>query len=159
MSERARRARKSLAATRRGSNQRQHAIRAASFAFLALLILGGGIALAMGDLFGQRGTPTSALAVAVRASMAGFTPAIIEARPGELVEIDFWTTDSAPHLVGGVHTLISDELGIFETLPAQSRRTIHLTAPSEPGDYDFYCDTCCGGKASPSMHGTLRVSG
>jgi heme/copper-type cytochrome/quinol oxidase subunit 2 len=29
--------------------------------------------------------------------------------------------------------------------------------PMTPGDYDIYCDTCCGGKASPTMHGTLRI--
>jgi len=24
--------------------------------------------------------------------------------------------------------------------------------------YDIYCDTCCGGKASPTMHGKLIVT-
>jgi heme/copper-type cytochrome/quinol oxidase subunit 2 len=30
-------------------------------------------------------------------------------------------------------------------------------APTRPGDYDFWCDSCCGGKESPTMHGILRV--
>jgi heme/copper-type cytochrome/quinol oxidase subunit 2 len=29
--------------------------------------------------------------------------------------------------------------------------------PAAPGEYDIYCDTCCGGKESPTMHGTLLV--
>ena len=71
--------------------------------------------------------------------------------------LELWTTDAAPHLHGGVHTLISDELGIYEELPAESRRTVELEMPTAPGEYDIYCDTCCGGKASPSMHGKIVV--
>jgi heme/copper-type cytochrome/quinol oxidase subunit 2 len=57
-----------------------------------------------------------------------------------------------------VHTLISDELGIYEELPAESRRTVTMQMPAEPGTYDIYCDTCCGGKDSPTMHGRLHVA-
>jgi heme/copper-type cytochrome/quinol oxidase subunit 2 len=42
-------------------------------------------------------------------------------------------------------------------LPADSRRSVSLPMPTEPGTYDIYCDTCCGGKQSPTMHGQLRV--
>jgi heme/copper-type cytochrome/quinol oxidase subunit 2 len=61
-----------------------------------------------------------------------------------------------------VHTMISDELGIYEELPAagatgESRRVVEITTPTAPGSYDIYCDTCCGGKASPTMHGKLIV--
>lgn len=89
--------------------------------------------------------------------MAGFDPAVITARAGELLTLDLWTTDAAPHLQGGVHTLISDELSFYEELPAESRRTVTLRMPTTAGDYDIYCDTCCGGKQSPTMHATLRV--
>ena len=81
---------------------------------------------------------------------------------GETVALELWTTDSAPHLHGGVHTLISDELGIYEELPAagttgESRKVVSIDTPTTPGTYDIYCDTCCGGKASPTMHGSLVV--
>jgi heme/copper-type cytochrome/quinol oxidase subunit 2 len=94
--------------------------------------------------------------------MAGFTPAEIRVPAGATVALELWTTDAAPHLENGVHTMISDELGIYEELPAagatgESRRIVKVTAPAEPGSYDIYCDTCCGGKASPSMHGKLIV--
>jgi heme/copper-type cytochrome/quinol oxidase subunit 2 len=61
------------------------------------------------------------------------------------------------HLTGGVHTLVSDTLNVRFELPAQSRKTITITAPTAPGDYDFWCDSCCGGKDNPQMHGKLRV--
>jgi plastocyanin len=95
--------------------------------------------------------------------MAGFTPSEVKVPAGQTVSLELWTTDAAPHLEGGVHTMISDELGIHEELPAagptgESRKVVTITAPAVPGTYDIYCDTCCGGKASPSMHGTLTVT-
>lgn len=131
--------------------------RAAAFAIVVVAIVGVGIVLAAGDLLGQRGTATTAGAIPVRMSMAGFDPTVIHAKPGETLTIDFWTTDAAPHLEGGVHTWISPALGLNVELPAESRKTFTFTAPTTPGDYDFWCDTCCGGKASPTMHGTLHV--
>lgn len=145
------------AVAQQSAERRQQRKRAAMFALVVVAVLGVGTWLATSDLFGQRGTPTTGQAVAVRASMAGFTPSVIEARAGETVTIDFWTTDAAPHLAGGVHTFISDQLGIYEELPAESRVTFSFAAPSAPGDYDIYCNTCCGGKESPSMHGLIRV--
>jgi len=90
-------------------------------------------------------------------SMAGFAPQTLEAAPGQTLTIDWWNQDNAMHLEGGVHTLVSDQLGIHDSLPAESRKTITISAPSTPGDYDFWCDSCCGGRESPTMHGTLRV--
>lgn len=121
---------------------------------VASVLLVGGI-LAFGDFFGR--PDGTAAATPVRMSMAGFEPQVIHARAGEELALELWTTDAAPHLEGGVHTLISDELGIHEQLPAESRRTVALRMPTEPGNYDIYCDTCCGGKDSPSMHGRLHV--
>jgi hypothetical protein len=113
--------------------------------------------LAFGDFLGRPDADTTG-ATPVRMSMAGFEPQIITARAGTDLQIELWTTDAAVHLEGGVHTMISDELGIYEELPAESRRTVTIHMPMTPGDYDIYCDTCCGGKGSPSMHGTLRVT-
>jgi hypothetical protein len=78
------------------------------------------------------------------------------------VTLDWWTNDAAVHLQGGVHTMISEELGLREELPAagasgESRRIVAFTAPMQAGEYDIYCDTCCGGKASPTMHGKIVV--
>ena len=122
-----------------------------------VVVLGVGVLLAFGDFFGRPDASPST-AIPVRMSMAGFDPGVISAKAGAEVELELWTTDGAVHLQGGVHTVISDELGIYEELPAESRRTGTLRMPTTPGDYDIYCDTCCGGKQSPTMHGTLQVS-
>jgi len=50
-----------------------------------------------------------------------------------------------------------DDQHIYVKIPAEARQAYSFTAPTTPGDYDFYCNTCCGGKESPTMHGTLRV--
>jgi heme/copper-type cytochrome/quinol oxidase subunit 2 len=143
--------------------QRRNAqLRKAAFGLVVAFVLGGGVYLAAGDLFGQRGAATTADAIPVRLSMAGFTPGEIRVPAGQTVAIELWTTDAAPHLQDGVHTLISDELGIHEELAAagptgESRRVVQIETPTTPGTYDIYCNTCCGGKASPTMHGKLIV--
>lgn len=125
-------------------------------AVIVVLVLGTGLVLGFGDFFGRPNADTAA-AMPVRMSMAGFDPQVITAKAGTDLELELWTTDAAMHLQGGVHTVINEELGIYEELPAESRRTVTLHMPTAPGDYDIYCDTCCGGKDSPTMHGKLRV--
>lgn len=137
-------------------------LRQSAFVLVVVAVLGGGVYLAAGDLLGQRGAASTANAIPVRLSMAGFTPAEIHVPAGQEVALELWTTDAAPHLEGGVHTMISDELGIREELRAagmsgESRRVVRISTPARPGTYDIYCDTCCGGKASPTMHGKLVV--
>ncbi len=132
-------------------------LRLAAFGLLVFAIIGVGVVLAARDLVGQRATPTTVDAIPVQMSMAGFDPAVIHAKPGQTLSIDFWTTDAAPHLQRGVHTWISPELGLNVELPAESRKQFSFTAPTTPGDYDFWCDSCCGGYESPTMHGILRV--
>jgi len=118
-------------------------------------ILAGGIWLGFGDFLGR--PAHNGEVISMRISMAGYDPDVLVATPGATLRIDWWNTDNAMHLEGGVHTLIAPELGIREVLAAESRRMIEITAPMRPGEYDFYCDSCCGGAASPTMHGTLKV--
>ena len=146
----------------RAQQRRRGRIRTAAFGVVVVAVLGAGVYLAAGDLFGQRGSASSADAIPVRLSMAGFTPGEIRVPAGRTVAIELWTTDAAPHLDNGVHTMISDELGIYEQLAAagatgESRRIVEITTPATPGTYDIYCDTCCGGKDSPTMHGTIVI--
>jgi cytochrome c oxidase subunit II len=142
--------------------RRSDRIRKSAFGLVVAVVLGGGLYLAAGDLLGQRGAASTAEAIPVRLSMAGFTPGEIRVPAGQKVAIELWTTDAAPHLDNGVHTMISDELGIHEQLLAagptgESRRVVEITTPTTPGTYDIYCDTCCGGRDSPTMHGKLVV--
>jgi cytochrome c oxidase subunit 2 len=145
------------------AERRSRRIRQGAFGLVVAAILAVGGYLAFGDLAGQRGAATTAEAIPVRLSMAGFTPSEVKVPAGQTVSLELWTTDAAPHLHNGVHTMISDELDIYEELPAagptgESRKVVTITAPTKPGTYDIYCDTCCGGKASPSMHGKLTVT-
>jgi cytochrome c oxidase subunit 2 len=138
--------------------RRSFRIRAAAFGVITVVILGMGMFLAAGVFFGQRDSTTVADAVPVRLSMAGFDPKVITAKAGATLNLDFWNTDNAMHLDGGgVHTFIMDDQHIYVKIPAEARQAFSFAAPRTPGDYDFYCDTCCGGKASPTMHGILRV--
>ncbi|MDA8201890.1 MAG: cupredoxin domain-containing protein [Chloroflexi bacterium] len=130
-----------------------------AFGLIVVVILGAGTYMAASVFLGQRGSSTEAGYLPVRLSMAGFDPKVIQAKAGEPVKLDFWNTDNAMHLDGGgVHTFIMDSQKIYVKIPAEARQQYEFTAPATPGDYDFYCNTCCGGKASPTMHGTLHVS-
>lgn len=141
-----------------GAELRSWRIRAAAFGLITVVILGIGMFLAAGVFFGQRDSTTAADVLPVRLSMAGFDPKVITAKAGATVNLDFWNTDNAMHLDGGgVHTFIMDDQHIYVKIPAEARQAFSFTAPRMPGNYDFYCNTCCGGKASPTMHGTLRV--
>jgi cytochrome c oxidase subunit 2 len=132
-------------------------LRVVAFLVVAVAILGSGIYLAGSVFMGQRDKPSTPGAFAMRISMDGFDPNPITAKPGETLTIDWWNTDASMHLTNGVHTLVSDTLNVRFELPAESRKTITLTAPTSPGDYDFWCDSCCGGKDNPKMHATLHV--
>jgi cytochrome c oxidase subunit 2 len=133
--------------------------RYAAAGLLVVGVLAAGLVLGFGDFIGRPNTDRASgrEAIPLRMSMAGFTPTTITGTAGQTLTLELWTTDAAPHLHGGIHTLISDELDIYEELAAESRRTVKLQMPTTPGEYDIYCDTCCGGKASPSMHGKIRV--
>ena len=134
------------------ASTRPSKLRALAFMVVAVAILGGGIYLAGSVFMGQRDKPSTPGAFAMRISMDGFDPNPITAKPGETLTIDWWNTDAAMHLTNGVHTMVSDALKIDFALPAESRKTITITAPTAPGDYDFWCDSCC------KMHGTLHVA-
>ncbi len=120
---------------------------------LGVLAIGG--FLAFGDFLNR---PTAAVGrIDVQSSMAGFTPSVIRVKAGATVTLDWWTQDAAMHLQDGVHTMISPELGLNEQLPAESRRLVTWAVPNSPGEYDVWCDSCCGGRDSPTMHGKIVV--
>ena len=132
-------------------------LRVAAFLVIAAVVIGGGAWMAGSVFMGQRDKTNVAGAMAVGISMDGFSPSTLHATPGQKLTLDWWNEDAPMHLTNGVHTLVSYKLNVRLELPAQSRKTVTLTAPMTPGDYDFWCDSCCGGKDNPKMHGTLHV--
>ena len=140
---------------RQRTQQRQQRVRALAFSGVIVTVLAIGGFLAFGDFFDR---PTAAMGtIDVQSSMAGFTPSAIVVTAGTTATFSWWTDDASPHLQGGVHTMISPALGLNESLPAESRRTFTWHVPDMPGTYDVWCDSCCGGKESPTMHGTIVV--
>ena len=125
------------------------------FAGVVVAVLGAGVYLAFGNFLTR--PAAAAGTISVQSSMAGFTPAEIRVKAGSSVTLDWWTEDAAMHLQNGVHTMISPELGLNEALAAEGRRAVAWTVPNKPGTYDVWCDSCCGGKANPQMHGKIVV--
>lgn len=156
-----RRATEIAARRRTSSNQRRaahaRADRTKKLAFGAIIavVLAVGAFLAFGDFLNR---PSAASGqISIQSSMAGFTPSTITVKAGSTVTLDWWTQDAAPHLTNGVHTMVSTDLGLYEELPAESRKTVTWTVPNTPGTYDVWCETCCGGKDAPQMHGKIVV--
>lgn len=106
------------------------------------------------------GPPTiDASAVQVRVSMAGVAPTGITVKAGQPFRIELASTDTAEHSDGGgVHEFAIAELGIDWKVGPLSSNVFTATAPRTPGTYTYYCNVCCGGKANPTMRGTLTVS-
>jgi plastocyanin len=130
-------------------------LRPAAFGVIVLAVLAVGGWLAFGNFLTR--PATAAGTMSVQSSMAGFTPSEIRVKAGSTVTLDWWTEDAAIHLQGGVHTMIAPDLGLNERLPAEGRRAVTWQVPDKPGTYDVYCDSCCGGKDSPTMHGKIVV--
>ena len=125
------------------------------FGLIAVVVLTAGAVLAFGDFLNRPAAASGT--IDVQSSMAGFTPSEIRVKAGTTATLDWWTDDAAVHLQGGVHTMIAPELGLAESLPAEGRRMVLWQVPDKPGTYDVYCDSCCGGVASPTMHGRIVI--
>ncbi len=105
--------------------------------------------------FQSKGKPQG---MRVEISMSGFSPATIRAKAGEKITIQMVNPDNSQHSDGGGwHQFASAELKFDYKLPPESTKTIQLKI-DKPGEYDFYCDTCCGGKENPSMQGKLIIT-
>ncbi|MGK7310968.1 MAG: cupredoxin domain-containing protein [Candidatus Longimicrobiales bacterium M2_2A_002] len=95
----------------------------------------------------------------VAIDMKGFDTPEIRVRAGEPVTVRLTSLDGPFHLDGGgKHQLAIDELGVNIIAPARDTASATFVA-TEPGTYEFYCDICCGGRANPTMIGTLVVEG
>lgn len=130
--------------------------RAVAFGLIAALVLGLVFTAVIG--FYRRSTATADAAVPVRISMSGFTPKEIHAKVGQPIQIELINLDNSMHSDGGGwHNFVVERLGVSERVGPKDKIVFTLT-PTETGEYDFYCDICCGGKENPYMHGRLVIS-
>lgn len=95
----------------------------------------------------------------VAADMSGFDVKLVRVRVGEPVTIRLTSLDNSHHTDGGgQHQWAVDELAVSLVAQPESSNTVTFT-PDKPGTYTYYCDICCGGRANPTMQGTLVVEG
>jgi heme/copper-type cytochrome/quinol oxidase subunit 2 len=95
--------------------------------------------------------------IEVAANMGGFDKPEIRVKVGEPVTVRLTSLDNQHHTDGGgQHQWAVDELGVNVIAQPLSSNTVTFTA-EKPGEYTFYCDICCGGRANPTMNGTLIV--
>ncbi len=103
-------------------------------------------------------TPTVAADIRIQTTMEGFMPPVIRAKVGKPLTIQLINRDTRFHTDGGGwHQFAIDELDVNSKIGPESTELVTLT-PTRAGTYEFYCDTCCGGRESPSMRGRLEVS-
>lgn len=95
--------------------------------------------------------------VDVAADMSGFNMQEIHVKVGEPVTLRLTSLDNQYHSDGGgQHQWAVDELSVNLIAQPLSSNAVTFT-PDKPGEYTFYCDICCGGRANPTMNGKLIV--
>lgn len=95
--------------------------------------------------------------IAITADMGGFSTQEVHLKVGQPATVLLTSLDTPYHSDGGgKHLWAVDELGVSIIAPAKGSKSATFT-PDKPGTYTFYCDICCGGRANPSMQGTLIV--
>ena len=156
---------------RRSSNLRA---RIAVFTVLILALAGGAVYalwpkdLEVVDATGSAPTATASTRpagtaaagdadVTIRITMEGFAPASLSIPANRPVRLKIVNPDNAHHSDGGgIHQFAVDKLGVNTKVKPETIQIITLP-PAAEGEYDFYCDTCCGGKENPTMQGKLKV--
>lgn len=137
-------------------HRRRKTVRAIAFSAIAIAVLGAAGYLLQSGLFPTLPS-SSPNTIDLRASMSGFSSDVVRVRAGEEVTVRLTSLDNQYHTDGGgQHQWAVDELGLSVIAPALGSESLTFT-PDQPGTYTFYCDICCGGRANPSMQGTLIV--
>ena len=148
---------KSARTVRKEARQRNKLLR--SIIFGALIV--GVLALAgyylQQAFFRPPPPPMAGNVIEVAASMSGFDKTEIQVQLGQPVTVRLTSLDNSHHTDGGgQHQWAIDELGLNVIAQPESSESVTFT-PDKSGQYTFYCDICCGGRANPSMNGTLVV--
>lgn len=128
------------------------------FIIIVIAIFGAAIYLIMSKTASLE--PVDKDAIKMTITMAGFEPNTIRAKVGQPVTINLINPDNSHHTDGGgIHNfmLTAGLSNVNITVQPESQKIFTFT-PTQAGEYHWYCDSCCGGKENPSMHGTLIVA-
>lgn len=150
---------KSARELRRQARARQSRVRSVIFAVIVFGVLGLTGYYLKSAFFRPPPVPLAGNVIDVAASMSGFDQTEIHVKVGRPVTIRLTSLDNSHHTDGGgKHQWAVDELGV--NVIAQPESSDYATfTPDKAGTYTFYCDICCGGRANPTMNGTLIVEG
>lgn len=142
---------------RQHTRQNKRRIRSIAYAATIAIVLGLAAFLIMSAFNRPEPPPMAGNVIDIAADMSGFDRPEIRLRVGEPVTIRLTSLDNQHHTDGGgKHQWAVDELGLNVIAQPLSNNYVTFT-PTEPGTYTFYCDVCCGGRANPTMQGTLIV--
>ncbi len=144
---------------RRKIRERQQRTRTVVFSVIVITVLGlAGYFLK--EAFFRLPPPAMAgNVIDITGGMDGFDKTEIHVKAGQPVTIRLTSSDNSAHTDGGgKHQWAVDELNVNIIAPPLGSSYATFT-PEKPGTYTFYYDICCGGKANPSMNGTLIVDG
>lgn len=142
---------------RRLARQRERRVRAATFAVIGVVVLGLAGYLLVSAFVKPALPPMAGNVIDVSATMSGFDMSEIRVKAGQPVTVRLTSLDNSHHTDGGgQHQWAVDELGVSIIAPPEGSSYATFT-PEAPGTYTFYCDICCGGRANPTMQGSLIV--
>lgn len=146
--------RKAQAAARR----RRKKINQYLFAAVTVVVLGFAGYLLFNALY-QPPLPEAKNAIDVAAGMDGFDKKEIHVKVGQPVTIRLRSLDNSHHTDGGgKHQWAVDDFKVNVVAQPESTAMVTFT-PTKTGEFTFYCDICCGGRANPTMNGKLIVEG
>ncbi|RIK32221.1 MAG: cupredoxin domain-containing protein [Chloroflexi bacterium] len=128
-----------------------------AYAVVLVMVLGLATALLVRAFRPPVLTPLAGNVIDIAANMGGFDKPEIRLQAGEPVTLRLTSLDNQHHTDGGgQHQWAVDELGVNIIAQPLSSNSVTFT-PEKPGEYTFYCDICCGGRANPTMNGKLIV--
>lgn len=142
---------------RKQLQRRRKRNRAITFALIVTIVLGLAGYLLASSFSRPALEPVAVDVIDIAADMGGFDRQEVRVKAGEAVTIRLTSLDNQFHTDGGgKHQWAVDELEVSVIAPPKGTKTVTFT-PDRPGTYTYYCDICCGGRANPTMQGTLIV--
>jgi heme/copper-type cytochrome/quinol oxidase subunit 2 len=142
---------------RRRAGQTKQRVRYVAYAATAITVLGLAAYLLISAFTRPGPPPMAGNVIDIAADMSGFDRSEVRLKVGQPATIRLTSKDNQHHTDGGgKHQWAVDELDLDVIAQPLSSNYVTFT-PTEPGTFGFYCDVCCGGRANPTMQGTLIV--